>query len=160
MTGAITDNIITVSRLLQSANAWIPIDVTEAGMVTDVKPDRPSHKLLGITLTLSPKVKSVIFVQFPNAHRALYPAAIQLSALNVTVDRPLQPEKTELPKDVTELPIIIEVKPLQLENAQPPILVTELGMVTDVRLLQLQKANSSIDVTESPMVNEVRLLQL
>ena len=37
--------------------------VTEFGMVTDVKPVSPQHKWWGITLTLFPKVKLVMFVQ-------------------------------------------------------------------------------------------------
>ena len=41
----------------------------------------------------------------------------------------MQPEKQELPKLVTELGIVIEVKPAQPLKHQVPKLVTELGIV-------------------------------
>ena len=42
-----------------------------------------------------------------------------------------------MPIEVTELPIVTEVKPVQRLNADEPIEVTEFGMVTEVKLVQL-----------------------
>ena len=78
----------------------------------------------------------------------------------VTEVKPLQPEKAELPMDVTPSPIIIslmdviplnqeltflqlivtEVKPLQPSKAKYPMEVTLVGMVNDVKPLQPLKA--------------------
>ena len=41
----------------------------------------------------------------------------------------MQPEKQTLPKLVTELGIVIEVKPVQSSKQDLPKLVTELGIV-------------------------------
>ena len=38
--------------------------------------------------------------------------------------------------EVTELPIVTEVKPLQLQKAELPMEVTELGIVTEAKTLQ------------------------
>ena len=48
----------------------------------------------------------------------------------------LQPEKQDLPKLVTELPMVMEVKLLQLMKQYFPKVVTELGMVMEDKLLQ------------------------
>ena len=45
----------------------------------------------------------------------------------------LQPSNAELPIEVTELPIVTDVKPKHQRNALSPIEVTELGMVIDVK---------------------------
>ncbi len=42
--------------------------------------------------------------------------------------KPLQPEKADLPMDVTELGMVMEVRPLQPEKAPSPMDVTELGI--------------------------------
>lgn len=46
------------------------------------------------------------------------------------------PLKAFWPIDVTELPMVTEVRPLQSQKAAAPMDVTELGMVTEVRLVQ------------------------
>ena len=50
--------------------------------------------------------------------------------------KPLQPEKQDVPKEVTEEGMVIEVKPLQPEKHQSPKEVTEEGMVMEVKPLQ------------------------
>ena len=51
--------------------------------------------------------------------------------------KPVQVEKQDIPKLVTELGIVIEVKPLQRSKQQCPKLVTELGIVIEVKPVQL-----------------------
>ena len=50
--------------------------------------------------------------------------------------KPVQPEKQDCPKLVTELGIVIEVKPVQPEKQEPPKLITELGIVIEVKPVQ------------------------
>ena len=52
----------------------------------------------------------------------------------------VQPLKAELPIEVTDLPIVTEVRPMQEEKALLPIKFTELGMLTEVRPRQYSKA--------------------
>jgi hypothetical protein len=52
----------------------------------------------------------------------------------------VQPLKAELPIEVTELPMVTEVRPMQEEKALLPIVFTELGIVTEERPLQPLKA--------------------
>ena len=61
---------------------------------------------------------------------------LQFFALKKTSFKPLQPEKAELPIEVTELGISTDVKLLQPEKAEPPIDLTEFGISTDVKPLQ------------------------
>ena len=42
--------------------------------------------------------------------------------------KPEQPEKAELPIEVTELGMVTDVRPEQLEKAELPMLVTLLGI--------------------------------
>ena len=64
---------------------------------------------------MSPKVKVVMLVQPQNALSPGYePAFVQLSALKWTEDKPLQLLNASAPMEVTELPMVTEVKPLQL----------------------------------------------
>jgi hypothetical protein len=68
------------------------MEMTESGMLTDVRLDRYIQRLLGITLTLLPNVIEVRFGQLTNAGLGvIVPNDPQLSALNVTDTRPLQP---------------------------------------------------------------------
>jgi hypothetical protein len=64
------------------------------------------------------------------------------------------------PIEVTELPMLNDVKPVQPEKAAPPISVTEFGISTEVKLEQPLKAELPIVVTEFPRVTEVKFLQL
>ena len=63
--------------------------LTELGIVTDVRPVKPLHKLAGIILTFAPKVKFEILLHPLNICPLTYK---QLSALNITDDRELQSE--------------------------------------------------------------------
>ena len=65
---------------------------------------------------------------------------------------PEQLKKAYLPIEVTELPMVTEVRPEQPAKAPSPIEVTELGMVTEVSPEQPEKARSPIEVTELGMV--------
>ena len=51
----------------------------------------------------------------------------------------MQPRKQKLPKLVTELGIVIEVKPVQKAKHSFPKLVTELGIVIEVKPVQPEK---------------------
>ena len=52
------------------------------------------------------------------------------------VERLLHLQKQLIPKLVTELGIVIEVKPVQRQKQELPKLVTELGIVTEVKPVQ------------------------
>ena len=56
-----------------------------------------------------------------------------------------------MPIEVTELPIVTDVKPLQPEKAELPIEATELGIVTDVKPLQFWKQHGEIETVPSFM---------
>lgn len=60
----------------------------------------------------------------------------------------LLPEKQPVPKLITELGIVMEVKLLQSEKQWSPTLVTELGMAMEVKLLQPEKQEAPRLVTE------------
>jgi hypothetical protein len=57
--------------------------------------------------------------------------------------------------EVTELPMVSEVKPLQPEKALYPMEVTELGIVNVVKPVQTLKAEFPIDVTPLPITSAV-----
>ena len=61
--------------------------------------------------------------------------------------------------EITELPMVTEVRPLQLEKAELPMNVTELGMVTEVRPERLQQQYAGTYLTLSPKTKLVRLEQ-
>ncbi len=86
------------------------MEVMESGIVTDDNPIKPEQRFCGIYLTLLPKVKLVIFLQ---PEKGQDPTDVQLSALNTTEVRPVQPEKASPPMLVTEFGIVTEVRPLQ-----------------------------------------------
>ena len=81
-----------------------------------------------------------------------------LDAWQKTSVRP-QPEKAELPIDVTLSGMVTDVKPLQSRKAELSIDVTLSGMVTDVKPLQPWNAEPPIDVTLSGMVTDIKPLQ-
>ena len=79
-----------------------------------------------------------------------------MSRLGMVRDfKPLQPEKTSSPIEVTLLGISIEVKPLQPEKAELPIEVTPSGILIEVKPLQPEKAWSAI-VAASFIVTEAK----
>lgn len=96
---------------LQLENAWSPMLVTESGMVMEVRPPIPLHRYAGITLTLLPKTKLLMFKQPLNTGELDDPADVQLSALNTTEVNPVQPRKADKPMEVTELGMVTEVNP-------------------------------------------------
>ena len=56
--------------------------------------------------------------------------------LKVMLRSPVHPLNAFSPIDVTELPIVTEVRPVQFAKASYPIDVTELGMVISVSPVQ------------------------
>ena len=99
------------------------MDVTELGIVTEVKPVQPEKAyspmdttVLGMTVVLQPVI---------NVLSAVRIMALQLSRLSYT----------GLPDSTT-----MEVNPVQPLNTLLPIDVTELGIVMEVRLVQPLKA--------------------
>ena len=75
-----------------------------------MSPEQPRKALLGITVTLSPIVNDVRFVQSLKGVLIL----VQFSALNVTEVSPEQPAYARSPIEVTELGMVTEVSPEQL----------------------------------------------
>ena len=101
----------------------MPIEVTELGMVTLVKPLQPRKAEEPMEVT---ELGMVVFLQ-PTSKVF---AAVLIIALQLSLE-----SYVELPLSTT-----IDSKPLQLEKADLPIEVTELGIVTLVKPLQLLKA--------------------
>ncbi len=102
------------------------MDVTELGIVTEVKPVQPEKAyspmdtiVLGMTVVLQPVI---------NVLSAVRIMALQLSRLSYT-------GLPDLPDSTT-----MEVNPVQPLNTLLPIDVTELGIVMEVRLVQPVKA--------------------
>ena len=62
--------------------------------------------------------------------------------------------------EVTELPIVSEVKPLQLQNASWSMVETAFGMVMDVSPVHPKKAHHLMVVTEFGIVMEFSPIQL
>ena len=143
---------VTEVRPEQPENAEPLMVVTVLGMVIVVRPLHPEKALLLIVVTSSPRIISLIDVLLLNQ----FPTSLQWK---VTEVRPEQPEKAELPMEVTDLGIVIEAKLLQPENALLPIVVTELGIVKDVSLVQFSKALLPILVTVLGSETDVNPLQ-
>ena len=61
--------------------------------------------------------------------------------------KPLQPQKQDLPNEVTDEGMVIEVKPLQLPKQPSPNEVTDEGMVIEVKPLQPLKQEAPNEVT-------------
>lgn len=91
------------ARLLQPEKAFVPIDVTDSGIVTEVRP---------VQLTNIPSL------------RAVTDSGMVIEA------RLLQPEKASLPMDVTEFGIVIDARLLQKRKASLPMDVTDSGIET------------------------------
>jgi len=68
-------------------------------------------------VTLPPIFKVAKLVQPENTGDKLSPIEVQLVALKFTVARLVQPEKAELPMEVTLEGIVTEVRPVQPEKA-------------------------------------------
>jgi len=83
------------------------------GILTDDNPLSPLQRYDGILVTLFPKIIVETFVSPPKATSLMLPAVLQLSALKNTVVNPVQYLNAELPIEVTELPMVTEVRPLQ-----------------------------------------------
>ena len=99
---------------VQPENADFPIEVTELGIATEVKPLRPLNAYPGIVFTSFPIFIVFRFVQLLNGDN---PISAQFSALKFTSVKPVQPKNAQSPISVTELGIVTEVKPVQPENA-------------------------------------------
>ena len=108
---------------LHNRNAFLPMDVTELGMVTLVSPVHSRNELSLIVVT---------------------------ELLMIRLFIPLQPENASLPIDVTELGIDTLVKLLQFLNAQSPMVMTELGKLILINWGQPLKALAPMEVTELP----------
>ena len=78
-------------------------------MLIDVNFDKPRQRFAGILWTLSPIVKDVRLLEGQTDHDK----SLQFSALKITDVKPLQPENASFPIEVTELPIVTDVKPSQ-----------------------------------------------
>jgi hypothetical protein len=74
---------VTVVRALQYLKAWLPIEVTLAGIATAISPES-LNALVPMVVSSDPAAK-------------------------VTVVRALQPEKARTPIDSTDVPIVTEV---------------------------------------------------
>ena len=130
-----------------------PIDVTELGIVTDVNPVQYWNAYLpivvtesGIVLFLQPAINvfvdvSIIALQLLRESYILFPDSTLIS---VKLEHPAN---TPSPISVTESGIVTDVNPVQYSNALFPIVVTELGMVIDVKLLHPSYACWPIEVT-------------
>ena len=111
------------------SKAFACIDVTELGIIIEVKP-----------------------VQFL---KAVLP--IDVTELGMLIDVRLEhPKKVLSFIDVTESGMVIEVKLVQFLKAVLPIDVTEFGMLIDVRLEHPKKVLSLMDVIELGMIIEVK----
>ena len=80
--------MVTDVRPLQPSKALKPMDVTELGMVTDVRPLQPEKACPGMFVTLLP-IFSVAKAVHPLNTLEL-PGCVQLVALKFTVVRPVQ----------------------------------------------------------------------
>ena len=106
-----------VVKPLQELNAQSPIEVTELGMVIDVKPLQPANAQLpievtelGITVFLHPDIS--VLVADSTIALQLFLESYTLFPLSTTmVVKPQQEINAQLPIEVTELGMVIDVKP-------------------------------------------------
>jgi len=112
-------------RLLQLANASLPILLIDEEIATLVSALQPENVLLGIELT---------------------------AACMLTDDNLLQPENTPVPSVATLPGIVTLTRPVQLENALFPILVTDEGMDTAEIFVFPENALAAIAVAVSGIV--------
>ncbi len=161
--------MLTEVRLLQYENDWFPIEVTELGIVTEVKsvqlrnalsmavtvlgmvtaPPFPMYPIR-VSLLVFEKTKSPSVIPFIKNAPHGAPVAVPWYSICRTW------ENAELPIEVTELGTMTEDSPLHPEKAELPIEVTELGMMTEDSPLHPENAELPIEVTELPMVTEAR----
>ena len=93
--------------------------MTELPIVTDVKPLQPSNAEspievteLGIIVFLHPNIS--VLVADSTIALQLFLESYTVFPLSTTmVVKPLQPENASFPIEVTELPIVTDVKPMQ-----------------------------------------------
>ena len=109
--------------------------------MTLVSPVQPLNAPFEIVFTASPIVTVDNAVQ-PLKTGEVYclPIRVQLSALNSTLVRPVQPLNAEPPMLVTLLGITTLVRPVQPLNAELPIVVTPLGISIFVSPVQPRNA--------------------
>ena len=102
---------------VQPEKAYHPIVVTPSGIVTDVKPEQPEKAPSQITVTplgmvypVTPQLgaKAINKVSFTIRQRPLSDANFPSNFFKL-----VQPEKAQLPIEVTFSGIVIEVKPVQ-----------------------------------------------
>ena len=93
--------------------------VTLEGMVTEVRPLQPEKTeepmlvtVLGMAVFLQPAIRVLLAVSIM-ALQLLRESYFVLPFATLMLVRPLQPEKTELPMEVTELGMMTLVRPLQ-----------------------------------------------
>ena len=168
--------IVTEVNPLQSLKAELLIEVTELGIVTSVIFE-PARKLSGNISTSLPIV-TVEMLDF-----GISTIEEQFFAFQIRLVKPLQPEKAKSPIEVTELPIVTDVRPERPQHKHAGIFSTSLPNVnvlipvkplngaeysekslqvfafqlTDVKPLQLWKAELPIVVTELGIVTDVKL---
>ena len=91
----------------QLSKAHESIDVTELGMLTDVKPLQPWKALFPIEVT-----ELGIAIELKPEQELKAPPSIVVTELGIVTEaRPLQPLKAALPIEVTEFGIVTEVNP-------------------------------------------------
>ena len=115
--GGVAGFMVRDVKPVQKEKALSPIYVTELGMVRDVKPVQPEKALLTIDVT---ELGITVF---------LHPAINSLAEVFIIALQDSLESYTGLPSSTT-----IDVKPEQPSKADLPIDVTELGMVMDVKL--------------------------
>ena len=113
---------VMVFKLVAFWNAPLPIDVTEAGMIIDVKLEHVKNALLLIDITEDGIVIDFKLVQPSNAAMPIIKSCEPDA--NVTVSKLVQLMNAPAWISVTEAGIVIDVKPVQLLNALAPIDVT------------------------------------
>ena len=174
--------MVTDVNPLQPLKAELPIEVTELGIVTEVKELLLYAKYAGMCSTLSP----ITIVEIGQSVNGWLEEVklLQLIALKFKVVKLVQPLKVELLIDVILLPILRVVKEVLsytkyagIVCTLSPIVIVEIGQLPNgwydelkspqftalkfkvVKPLQPEKAELAIEVTELGMVTDVKLLQ-
>ena len=151
------------------------MEITELGMVIDVKPLHSRNAfspmvitVLGITVFLQPAISVLVAVSM----MALQSLRLSYTVFPVStcIDvRPLQPWNALPSMEITELGIVMDVKPLQLLNAAIAMVVTVLGItvflqpaisvLVAVSMMALQSLRLSYTVFPVSTCIDVRPLQ-
>ena len=125
--------ISTLVKLRHKIKALAPIDVTELGMVTEVKPLSELHKRPGILVTVLPKLK-FWRVYKPSNGYVFSAMSSQLTAFQFTVTMPEHPLKAASPHDVRVVGMVTVVNAVQLKKAYFLMTETVFGIVKFVIL--------------------------